>query len=295
MARDGVGDAPVEEPPEFEVARRVEDLDEDTRRHLETLQLGADAPPVRERRRIRIPQLPVLLVLIALTGAAAGKLIFTPSETRAPSAQRLAHVAPPSPAPAAVSEAVAPTDDRKRGRVRGERRQGDGRRHVTIRLGRNARGNVGGEGGTTRTVVVRAASAPASNRDWWRNHETRAKPDPKPEPRPTLPFFHLHNEATGDHYFTISEDEKNEMLGYGYEMFAIEGYVFGNDEGGLTAAVNADNGTAGFVYAKEHKDARPLYYLRSKKYGDFFTSDAALRDAWVKYGWDLHGTVGWIG
>ncbi len=287
MTADGTAEPPVE-PSDFEVARRVEDLPED--QHPDTVELRVPPSGVRERRRIRIPQLPVVIVLVAVLGTATVKLAFEGRPVVTPPPQRLADVAPPSAAPAPVPRVkgkVVRKDARKKGD--GDRRRGR-RRHVTIALGGKSRGNGGDR---TRTIVVQAAPAPASGGSGSRQSATKDKP--RPEPQPTLPLFHLHNDESGDHYFTTSESDRNEMLRYGYDVFAIEGYVFADPVKGLTAAVNADNGPAGYVYAKEREDARPLYYLRSDKYGDFFTSDAAMRDAWVKSGFDWYGTVGWIG
>lgn len=126
-----------------------------------------------------------------------------------------------------------------------------------------------------------------------------AKPEPKKgrAAQPTAVLHHLYNKETDDHYYTTSTTTKDEKLDDSYSYVTAEGKLFAKQVSG-TIGLYTDNGLVGYMYEKEQKGTRPLYYLRGpgqKAKGDWYTTSLDQKADAEEQGWIYLGIVGYVG
>ncbi|MFA5992581.1 MAG: hypothetical protein WC796_02670 [Candidatus Pacearchaeota archaeon] len=140
----------------------------------------------------------------------------------------------------------------------------------------------------------------------------------------TVPFYRTYNPSTGDHFYTMSETEKNNAVAnYGYSDEGIAAYIFDiwepdtnplfrtynpstgdhfytTDETEKNNAVAnygySDEGTAGYIYNSAHGGLVPFYRTYSPSTGDhFYTTNENEKDyAVANYGYTDEGVAGWV-
>lgn len=289
------GDAGADCAPEIDV-----DLD----RRLDFIPILSPAlveEPRDPRFRGRLARaLPAMLVvaLIAAMVVAIGRVT---REERPQRSQRLLARASGPLEPRDVPAAAAPEDRQTEERTRAPRR-------ARVKLKTKQKPRVGG---ALRATVVVASRDPASTRRPTASARSRktpsksggggagkkASPAPvaKAPPQPSKPLYHLYKGGKrNDHWFTTRAAERDDRIARGYEMVAVEGFIFGKPPAG-SVTLNTDNGPLGYIYEQPRDRYIPLYMFRGYNgYGDLFTTDEERFAEYEEQGWNPYGIVGYV-
>ena len=166
---------------------------------------------------------------------------------------------------------------------------------------------------------------------WW--HYT-ASPETPPEtplidsysPPKTLPakipLYRLHHSAISRHFYTNSENEKNNAIqNLGYTFEGIAGFLYENQQTGTTPFYRSYNpssfdhfytmnaaeknavqnlgytfeGVTGYIYAAQQLNTEPLYRMFSYSGGHFYTMNATEKNNAVQnLGYTFEGVAGYM-